>query len=445
MKQIYQFLLISLLSLPSFLFAQSYTFSGKIIQLNGEAIPNLSISYNGTVTTDLDGKFQFTDIPNNTSYKFSVGEIPGIFDDISILDIIEIRRAILAKDIFNPSQQYASNLDDFLTSPLSIDLDNNPNLNSLDGISTYDLVLMSKLALGINLSSPVDYKLLTTIENPLTKYLLVPNIDLDINTKSDLEMNIVAIKPGDAAVSQEYMFPPNNAPSPVLTVSSEDFKAGEKVQFSVTAKDFTNILGLQQSFEWDPNLLEFESITILNERGNEANLNILNKEHLTEGLLSFLFNYPLLTPLSLDGNVLMKINFKALADAPTNQSVLSINDQLIPKQIVWQNPDDNEIYILEGIYNNALVSSINELPAGLEKLELFPNPTSNELNVKALFQNTTNFEMNIVNVLGQEVFTKKFNEQSLNFSIDLKAIPNGTYFLRLKTADGIQSKTFLKK
>jgi len=62
-----------------------------------------------------------------------------------------------------------------------------------------------------------------------------------------------------------------------------------------------------------------------------------------------------------------------------------------------------------------------------------------------LLQNAEDYEISIVNVLGQQVFAEKINQEELHMSIDLRAFPAGTYFLSLKTADGIQTESFVKK
>ena len=77
--------------------------------------------------------------------------------------------------------------------------------------------------------------------------------------------------------------------------------------------------------------------------------------------------------------------------------------------------------------------------------QIFPNPVEDNINVKALLRNVEDFEISIVNVLGQQVFSKNFDQKELLLEIDFSKYPAGTYFLSLKTADGIQTESFVKK
>ena len=67
-------------------------------------------------------------------------------------------------------------------------------------------------------------------------------------------------------------------------------------------------------------------------------------------------------------------------------------------------------------------------------IKIYPNPTSNLLNID--IDNATNFEAIIYDVVGKEVGTYK-NQKT----IDVTALTNGIYFIKLKTDDAFQTKT----
>lgn len=72
-------------------------------------------------------------------------------------------------------------------------------------------------------------------------------------------------------------------------------------------------------------------------------------------------------------------------------------------------------------------------------ISLYPNPTSNQLNIK-----TVKEEMHyaIYNALGQELKSAKL---STDHSIDVSGLQNGVYFVKLKSDDAIVTKKFIKK
>ena len=304
---------------------------------------------------------------------------------------------------------------------------------------------MTKLALHMDDNNSPSWAFVDASYN--TSIFPLP-VGIDINVTDDLTgLDFVVIKKGDPAISSDYMPAPPSAPSPVLSISNEYFQTGDDVEFIFSAINFTNIIGFQETFEWDPDLLELEEV--IDFQGNNILEEFLtNSDFVENGLLPhLLFSQTLDTLGYVDGSPLLTLKFKALADAPTAQiEILKFSDQLTPRQIVWQNPADDELYILEGEYvNGETTTSIVTTPEGLESFQIFPNPVDDKINVKALLQNSEDFEITIVNVLGQQVFSKNFDQKELLLEIGFSEFPGGTYFLSLKTADGIQTESFVKK
>ena len=75
-------------------------------------------------------------------------------------------------------------------------------------------------------------------------------------------------------------------------------------------------------------------------------------------------------------------------------------------------------------------------------ISLFPNPTNGKfwLNLGAVHSDVS---IQIMNALGQVVLTENYNEmQQINFDIDL---PNGIYFLEVKSGDQVAVMKFIKE
>ncbi len=77
------------------------------------------------------------------------------------------------------------------------------------------------------------------------------------------------------------------------------------------------------------------------------------------------------------------------------------------------------------------VVQTNELP-GLSQFELFPNPTSGNVNVLLRFDDVRQFQLGVYDVLGREVMRRQLEGQQLNQNIDLSDMPNGVYWVAVE-------------
>ena len=413
MKQNYITFLVGLFLLPTLLTAQTFSVSGKITRHNGDPVPNIEVQCYGTVMTDADGNYEFTDVPNNYSCSVSASGMFDKFEDVTVLDVLVMRRGVLQIENLNQLQLVAA------------DVNNSQTMSVLDIVKVTGLALHKEVN---NITSDFDFF----------------NIDfnssvIDIDVTSDLtDLNFNAVKVADVAISSDYMPAPSNAPSPILTISDEVFQVGDDVEFEVTVEDFSNIKGLQQTFKWDSSILEYQSISTTQDITAE-----LNTDDLASGVLpSVIFTN---SSVFADGETLLTLHFKALANLTNPTSVLEFSDELTPRQMVWEDANDEKLYIVNGTYINGESTTGVATPSALETFEIFPNPIENNINVKALLKNVEDYEISIVNLLGQNVYLKNFEQKDLVLNIEFGEFPAGTYFLSLKTADGIQTESFVKK
>ncbi|MFK7773376.1 MAG: T9SS type A sorting domain-containing protein [Saprospiraceae bacterium] len=422
MKKNYFFLMIGMFLFPT-VFSAQFSISGKVTRHNGDPVPDIEVSCDGTVTTDVGGNYEFTDVPLNHSCGMTATGFFEKFDGISVLDAAIMRKVVLGIDVLNQYQYWAA------------DVNNSASVTTLDLVKLYPLILheddgIPNIWNGID----TDYNFLMPNTNPNEIY--ISNIMSDI-----IDADFIAIKRGDVAIDSDHMPAPASAPAPIFTISNEMFQTGDDVLFEITIEDFLDIVGFQQTFKWDPAILEFETISTSAAQGVSAEVSTLE---LSQGLLPSLVVLP---PSNLpDGGLILTLKFKALSDVSSPTEVLSFTDEIIPLQVVWQNPIDNKLFIVGSEYvNGEGITGIANVPSGLDFFQIFPNPVADKLNVKALLQNVEDFEISIINILGQQVFSRNFDQKELLLEIGFSEFPTGTYFLSLKTADGIQTESFVKK
>ena len=398
-----------------------FSISGQVTRHNGDPIPDIEVECDGIVTTDMDGNFEFTDVALNYMCDLTPTGTFDKFEEVTILDAIVMRQYILQ---INPT----TNSYELLAS----------DLNNTHSVTALDLVKVIQLALKIDNGTQEDWRFVDAdeiITNPLSASGYISLNVTDTITDADF----IAIKIGDPAISSDYMPAPPASPSPIFTISNEAFQVGDDVQFEVTVEDFKDIAGFQQTFKWDPTVLEFQSAA------GASGIDVeINDAEIAQGFLPSL-SAPIMNQIQ-DGAVIMTLNFKALVDVSSPIEVLSFSDEITVKQVIWRNPIDFELFVVDGEYiNGEGTTGIVNAPKGLESFQLYPNPVEDDIHVKALLENAEDFEISIVNVLGQKVYAEKFAQKELFLSIGFGAFPAGTYFLSLTTADGIQTESFVKK
>lgn len=93
-------------------------------------------------------------------------------------------------------------------------------------------------------------------------------------------------------------------------------------------------------------------------------------------------------------------------------------------------------------------SNVNELTSNATSVNMFPNPTSGNMVVKASQLNPSeNTTIRIYSIDGKEVFANNFGAGSINntFQLNVSELSNGYYFLSLQNGNQIQRVPFVKE
>jgi len=99
--------------------------------------------------------------------------------------------------------------------------------------------------------------------------------------------------------------------------------------------------------------------------------------------------------------------------------------------------DANGCSILTEMYIIEFVSNVNEI-SSLQNFEAYPNPTTTLLNVVLDFENAQIGEVEIIDNIGREVLSKKFEGSAqYAFKFEMQQFAAGTYLLRIQTENGI--------
>jgi len=83
----------------------------------------------------------------------------------------------------------------------------------------------------------------------------------------------------------------------------------------------------------------------------------------------------------------------------------------------------------------------------VNKLRLYPNPTSEQFTLELTLKKAGDVRINLVDALGKESYAKSFDNMPLRFtkSFDLRPFAKGIYFLHIKTPSGTVVRKVIKK
>lgn len=91
------------------------------------------------------------------------------------------------------------------------------------------------------------------------------------------------------------------------------------------------------------------------------------------------------------------------------------------------------------------VTGIGYVPSGLEGVALYPNPSTNKMNLLYEFQTNTSASVRVVDATGRLVHTQDFGKQTpgmKSFQLNFGNLAAGTYNLQLMTGEGVSNKQF---
>lgn len=103
-----------------------------------------------------------------------------------------------------------------------------------------------------------------------------------------------------------------------------------------------------------------------------------------------------------------------------------------PITYVWydvNNPNDSVAYTVNYEVNGGI---------GLEEglftdFSVYPNPATSQLNIKYAGMNGSNITFELVNMVGNKVYSKKLESKSADLKLDISTLPRGVYFYILKS------------
>jgi len=365
------------------------------------------------------------------------------------------------------------------------------NDNPLNGVTTYDLVLISKHILGIEpLSTP--YKMIAADVNQsgsITPFDIVetrklilgvvdtfpfdvswrfvldtftfPNVNnpfqtafpefVNISALPDTLVNFIGIKIGDvnnsAAVDCDSCnaFKPQAGSYALRAPRRNALKAGDYYTLPVRAGGEAPLVALQSAFRFDPNLLELISPSLGDAPGlSSYNFNLAQAN---EGIIriSWFAQPDALEEETLrPGQSLFNLTFRVKQDLPENTQILGIDENLMPC-LGWA--EDGTAYALQMAASNQRDETGQpDMPVWLR---CRPNPSPGEVvfDIVALPQ-PRRAQLTVFDAFGQRVWWRDLGKETGPLQVNVPEAaswPKGVYHWELRFDKQKSSGTFIRQ
>jgi len=382
------------------------TVSGAVTNAEQAPIANVILRFegNGTeslgpvdVTADTAGRFSLADLPVNQSYTVTPSKMGAIDNGISTFDLVLMSKHILGVTPFTDTTQVIA-----------------ADVNFSGSVTTFDIVQVRRVILGINDSFNAG------------SWRFLPS-QMELASLNDLsDLSFVGIKIGDVNGSADLSLfttaePRTAATTIPLLVNDKKIQAGEviKVPFSVAANALT---GFQYTLEFDATVLDLlELSTTTLSHFSQENLNIRHKD---KGQIAMSwFNTQNTTPEEL-----FTLEFRAKQDGQLSE-LLSLSNAITKVEAYTQS---------EEIVNLALqFRPISENIA----IHAFPNPiATDQLNITTVLSQQQALQIALFSVDGQLIqqVTKQIKEGKQTMTLPISAsLEAGMYLLKITGEDGV--------
>ena len=390
-----------------------FTEAGKELESVTVLLEDMENNVRSTDATTANGTYSF-EAAINSDYMLKPEKDDDLLNGITTFDVILLRKHILGIDL--------------LTSPYQLLA---ADINNSGSLSTLDLVILRKAILGIEDSFPnntswrfvqADYDFPM---NPLATDM--PQEVLLEALNKDMSVDFVGIKVGDIngsaiTASLQQAETRSRATYPI-SVADRPMKQGQSYEVVFTSEASVPA-GIQFTMDWNTDYITFDKV-IENEFSRSENVGL---RHIDRGLLTYSWD----KQAKAANNFEYTIQITAKQDGLLSE-LLNITSTITPA----------EAYTLEG--ESLAVQLDFTAPITFEVLQNTPNPFTQSTLIPFVLPAPSAAKLVVMNTSGavlkvvERDFEKGYNQISLE---DLKA--SGVLYYRLETAFGTVTKKMVQ-
>lgn len=399
--------------------------SGEIMDQNEQPIEEVrieveSIDVNQTIITDVEGAFEFT-MPEGANYTVRPIKNDDPLNGVSTFDLVLISQHILGVKTFNTPYQYIA-----------------ADVNQSGSITAFDLVQLRQLILNIIREFPNntswrfvdrDYEF---PQAAMGMALRPETAEKTIRDLSDdrLGMDFLGVKIGDlngSAVPNRSARASgrNNLKTFTLQVDNQFLEKGKIYTIPFNALDFDQMMGYQFT-------LDYKHLKLLNIQGGVAKLENFGRTMEHQGILTTSWHSLLSRETTTS---LFTLTFQATKEGYLNE-LLKITSEHTPA----------EAYDLGGNFYNVSLTFNEPSPIPFQVYQNTPNPFKQTTTIAFDLPAKGNVAFQLVNTQGQIVRKRvgDFQRGKNTLELDLSNVAEGTYYYQLSTPFGVVTKKMAK-
>ena len=413
--------------------------SGVIINEMGERVNQVEVSINHpdveNAMTNQEGEFNLKDVPVGNDYTILPTRDFDMLNGISTFDLVLISRHILnIEPISSPYRLIAA------------------DVNRSKTITAYDIVQLRKLILRLSTDLPnnTSWRFIRTdfdFENPadpIQSYF--PEVyNINDLPKKDMEIEgFVAVKVGDvngsARTQADFVEGESRSATNTLKLQTPDqiLETGTIVDVPFNIAGFNQLLGFQLAIDFDPTYLEL--IELVPNEATTLTTNNFGLNFLERGLITTSWEQPVAKTNEIAPTEIFTLKFKVKAAANLSE-VLSLNLPFM-KGEAYKVTNDTSLELLD----IALLFEKESINNPFKLYQNRPNPFSQHTIIGFEVTHSETVTLNIIDITGkmirqvQQNAKKGYNEMTINNKdIDGK----GVYYYQLATSMGVVTKKMI--
>jgi hypothetical protein len=368
--------------------------AGTIVTPIGEHIEEVMVNVDGgsedEAMTGDDGHFEFPEVPAGEDYTLIPEKTEDILNGVSTMDLILITKHILGVQPFSSPYKYLAS-----------------DVNNSQSITTTDLIKLRKLVLQIDDQLPAGTNSWRFVDanfefpdpaNPwateIPGLLNLDNLDGDV-----MAADFVGIKIGDV----------NDTATPNSLIGTEERSAyaefgiavenraieeGETVTIDFIARDMDKLAGFQFTLSFDPEALEFLDASSADLPAMDVNN--FGTSAIDYGMLTSSWNQMGEKPAS-DEIVLFSLTFNSNANAEL-QDMIFIDSRMTEAEAYTVDEDLLDLGLV------FLTSASTNIDGGNELYQNRPNPFSDDTIIPFKLSEAGEVSMNVYDLAGRLIY-----------------------------------------
>ena len=403
---------------------------GNVENEMGEQIEDVTISVNGSnavpTITGANGSYAFPTIPNSNSYDVAAEKNMNPKNGVTTFDLVLISKHILGITA--------------LDSPYKVIA---ADINRSNSITTFDIVQARRLILDIDteFSNNTSWRFVDAgfvFPNPANPFASdFPEVVSISDLSADEAANFIGVKIGDVNASAT----PNNllgsetrTTDGTLALNADDVKVntGEEVVIDFKAKDFNAINGFQFTFNFDNTVLEFVDVKSGIESISAQNFGFTN---VSEGLISASWNTAKAVSLD-DDAVIFSLVFNATAAAQLSETV-SISSRVATAEAY---NDASDVLDVQLAFNGTVAAN------DFRVMQNQPNPFKDATVIPFNMAEAGTVTLKVMDVTGKIVSVKEgdFNKGYNEFKLTRNDVPSaGVMYYSVETGTNTVTKKMI--